>query len=321
MQDTQTNLHFKLRTKQLVATLLVLLSLVSCSKELPKTNIVRVGYMPIAECLPFFVALENGYFNDEGLKIEPLQFPGGSAILEALGSKSVDIGFSNVVSLLYAVNSGLDFKSVWGSNMENIKNPMHALVTKNSAISSPIDLKNKSIAVNTLRNIDHLLIENYLSKYNVKSNEIKLLEIPFPRMPSILNSGDVDAIAVVEPFLSIVVGDGGKVIGKYFSMGKDETLITTYCSSGKWIKDNNKNLHKFIQAMDKAIDYYLNNPVKSKRILAKYTKLTEDRIETISYPTYKKELPSLDDLKAYVQLMNKMGWIQKETNIGGLLYD
>jgi NitT/TauT family transport system substrate-binding protein len=37
---------------------------------------LRIGYWPVAAGLPFFAALEKGYFKEAGLDVEPLKFAG-----------------------------------------------------------------------------------------------------------------------------------------------------------------------------------------------------------------------------------------------------
>jgi NitT/TauT family transport system substrate-binding protein len=98
--------------------LLLTLNLNSCSDS-KKSNTLKVGYIPIADCAQLYVAMEKGYFIDENLNIELLNLPGGAKILEALAGNSVDIGYSNVVSLILARDSGLDFVSLTGGPIED----------------------------------------------------------------------------------------------------------------------------------------------------------------------------------------------------------
>ncbi|MDP1968752.1 MAG: ABC transporter substrate-binding protein, partial [Burkholderiaceae bacterium] len=45
---------------------------------------IRVGYWPIAAGLPFYAAVEKGYFKEAGLDVEPLKFAGAQQIMEAM---------------------------------------------------------------------------------------------------------------------------------------------------------------------------------------------------------------------------------------------
>jgi NitT/TauT family transport system substrate-binding protein len=45
---------------------------------------IRIGYWPIAAGLPFFAAIEKGYFKEAGLDVEPLKFAGAQQVMEAM---------------------------------------------------------------------------------------------------------------------------------------------------------------------------------------------------------------------------------------------
>ena len=55
---------------------------------------IRIGYWPIAAGLPFFAAIEKGYFKEAGLDVEPLKFAGAQQVMEAMLSGRSD-GSSN----------------------------------------------------------------------------------------------------------------------------------------------------------------------------------------------------------------------------------
>ena len=43
-----------------------------------------IGFWPIASGLPFYVAIEKGYFKEAGLDVEPLKFASAQQVMEAL---------------------------------------------------------------------------------------------------------------------------------------------------------------------------------------------------------------------------------------------
>ncbi len=45
---------------------------------------LRIGYWPVAAGLPFFAAVEKGYFKEAGLDVEPLKFAGAQQVMEAM---------------------------------------------------------------------------------------------------------------------------------------------------------------------------------------------------------------------------------------------
>ncbi len=55
---------------------------------------IRIGFWPVAAGLPFFAAIEKGYFKEAGLDVEPLKFAGAQQVMEAMLSGRSD-GSSN----------------------------------------------------------------------------------------------------------------------------------------------------------------------------------------------------------------------------------
>ena len=51
---------------------------------------VRVGYWPIASGLPFFAAIEKGWFKEAGVDVEPIKFAGAQQVMEAMLSGRSD---------------------------------------------------------------------------------------------------------------------------------------------------------------------------------------------------------------------------------------
>ena len=45
---------------------------------------IRIGYWPIAAGLPFYAALEKGYFKEAGLDVEGVKFASAAQIMEAM---------------------------------------------------------------------------------------------------------------------------------------------------------------------------------------------------------------------------------------------
>ena len=58
---------------------------------------IRVGYWPIAAGLPFYAAVELGYFKEAGINVEAVRFAGAQQIMEGMLADRVD-GSANVLS-------------------------------------------------------------------------------------------------------------------------------------------------------------------------------------------------------------------------------
>src|SRR5215218_9679499 len=111
---------------------------------------LKVGVIPIADVAPLYVGIEQGYFKDEGLRIEPQIAEGGAAIATSVMSGDYQFGFSNVVSLATARSKKLPLRIVsQGASGHNSEKDAFdtLLVPKDSDIQEAPDLEGKTVAV------------------------------------------------------------------------------------------------------------------------------------------------------------------------------
>ena len=290
-----------------------------------QSETIRVGYTPIVECLPLFVALELGFFEEAGVRVQTTQFPGDAPTLEAVGAGSIDIGLSNLVSLIFAKAGGRDFVAVWGATIEDKEHTLRQLVVlADSPVRQLADLRGKSIAVNTLKNIDQLLVTKSLAKHGVEADEVRFLEVPFPRMPAVLANGDVDAIAVVEPFLSCSTDEGrGRVVSHYFVEADEQVWVTSYCASRAWVSRNEVALSRFRSAMDSATKYYQENEQNeryAREIMRRHARLSMELAGKMTLPVFSENLPEARGIDSLVGDMSRRGWIDRSIASEEVLY-
>ncbi len=74
------------------------------SKELKKIKVAEVAHTVFYA--PWYVAIEKGFFEDEGLDVEVILTPGADKVTAAVLSKDVDIGFSGSEATIYVYNGG-----------------------------------------------------------------------------------------------------------------------------------------------------------------------------------------------------------------------
>lgn len=161
--------------------------------------VVKIGVAQGALChAPIHAAIENGYFEEEGLKFESVDF-GSTAIQEAIGSGQIDAGFGLVGKFIQPMENGLNIKITSGMHTGCTK----LLVKKDSGIKSVKDLKGKKIGVNGLASSETVTTKRALAKVGVsfseQNPEVEFLVYSTTDLPVALNNGAVDAITVADP--------------------------------------------------------------------------------------------------------------------------
>src|SRR5438552_5308276 len=201
----------------------------------------KLGDMKIVDNAAMFMAMEKGFFKAEGLEIEPVPMAGGAVIVQGVTSGDLQFGWTNVISLYQAHVEGFDFKLVAGG-ATNVKgtNESHAIqVLKSSPIKSAKDLEGKTIAVNTLNNIVHLMAMAWIDKNGANSGKVKFVEVPFPQMEAALGAGKIDAISIHEPFATAAVQKGQtRGLSNPWRDVMPKFLIASWFASEKWNQKN-----------------------------------------------------------------------------------
>lgn len=205
----------------------------SAPKELKKINI---GYFGNTCEAPIFAAYEKGFFEEEGL--DPQMIKGDANTLkDGLATGKIDVTDGLLNQWLKPIESGLNIKFVTGIHTGCIQ----ALASKNSAINTFKDLKGKTVGVPAIGGGPMILVSRLLYKEGIDSQkDVQWKVYPNPELPLALEKGEVDAIALADPFAQIQV-DGGKAKSIYNS-AQDAPFKDEYCClvvlNGKLIEND-----------------------------------------------------------------------------------
>jgi len=275
---------------------------------------IKVGYIPIGDCLQLFVAEDQGYFSAEGLIVEKTAMKGGAVIAPAVESGDIDIGWSNTISIIIAHAKGFDFKYLTsGANeVEGVSRVNSLLVGKGSQIKEFKDLVGKTVAINTFGNINDLSIIALADANEVDIKKIKIVEVPFPEMETALKKGAVDAILTVEPFrlLSISHGSADYLIKSVHKSYGDKIMLGGWFAREAWVGKHPKEIVAFTNAINKASEFIMKNPDKIPDILVKNTKLSDELAKKIELPSFELKFDPAY-LQAMIDFSAKFNFIDK----------
>ncbi len=273
----------------------------------------KLGYMKIVDNAAMFMAMEKGFFKSEGLELETVPMAGGAVIVQGVTSGDLQIGWTNVISLYQAHVEGFDFKLIAGG-ATNVKgtHESHAIqVLKASPIIRAKDLEGKTVAVNTLNNIVHLMAMAWLDKNGASSSKVKFVELPFPQMEAALSGGKVDAISVHEPFATAALGKGqARVLAQPWGDVAPKFLIASWFASEKWLQKNKEMAQAFVRSINRGVDAIHADPQGSRAAMIKWAGLNPDLAGKIGLPVFEKGV-SEKDLQVTIDLTHKYKMISR----------
>ena len=283
----------------------------------------KLGYMKIVDNAAMFMAMEKGFFKAEGLELETVPMAGGALIVQGVTSGDLQIGWTNVISLYQAYVEGFDFKLVAGgaTNVKAKKESHNIQVTKASPIKSAKDLEGKTVAVNTLNNIVHLMAMAWIDKNGGSSVKVKFVELPFPQMEAALSAGKVDAVSVHEPFATAALEKGQtRVLAQPWGDVLPKFLIASWFASEKWLAKNKEVGQAFVRAINRGIDAIQADPEGSRAAMIKWAGLSPDLASKIGLPVFEKGV-SEKDLQATIDLTQKYKLISKSIKAREVISD
>jgi NitT/TauT family transport system substrate-binding protein len=269
-----------------------------------QTTRVKVGVLPISNVAPLYLGIKKGFFRAEHLDVQPAPAQSGNEVAAAMVAGANQFAFLGYVPVMAARSQRLPVKVIANADngADDAKREWTVIVVgKDSPIRSVKDLAGKTIATNAIKGVGEVVIKAALDKRGVDPNSIKLLEIPFPEMPAALARKRVDAIWVPEPFLTQVLGAGGREIeaplttlGKRFPNG-------TYATTEKYLNEHADVVERFARAMNKSSAYATAHPDEARATIPEFTQIPPAVAQKIRLPLWPTEIDraQLQRLAAY----------------------
>jgi NitT/TauT family transport system substrate-binding protein len=284
---------------------------------------VRVGVLPVGDVAPLFLGVEKGFFHAEDLKIEPQFADGGAAIVPAVMSGDLDIGFSNVTSLAIAASELLPVRIIAhgaaaGTDADDA--PDALMVREDSDIRTARDLEGKTVAVNALNNVSTLATNRALERSGVDYRDVEYTEVPYPEIPAAVAAGRVDAAFVVEPFVTDIKRAGGRAILHPMERTERNYTIATYFASERFIEGEPDVLERFVRAVKRSNLYAQRHPDEVRRAVPGYTKTPPETTRVMNLTRWERQLDE-PSIELTARLAERYGYLDEAPAIDELVWD
>lgn len=292
---------------------------------------VRIGYWPIAAGLPFYAAIEKGYFKEAGLDVEALRFAGAQQVMEAVLSDRADgtsngTGSANIaIGELAAPGT---FK-IFCSNPSNVKNVLdEVIVPVNSPAKTMADLSGKRVGSGP--GIQNVTLAKTILERGGATN-VTVVELPIGQHVAALAAGQLDGCYTLEPTGTIGRLNGttrvleAGVIAKYVLGDPMAPWFGGSASlSSAFIKKNPEAAKKFIAAYGKGVEYVRKNNVESRQYLKGYTAIEgalTAEVPLAAYMMYNEFKPSdVAHFQKFFDLFAEKGIFSSRLMVDSMLY-
>ncbi len=199
---------------------------------------------------PQYVALNLGYFKEEGLSVELINGQGADKVMTAVLSGQVDIGFSGPEAVIYVYNEGKEDHAVVFAQLT--KRDGSFLVGREPDTDFKwSDVKGKKIIGGRKGGVPQMTLEYVLKKNGMIPGQDVAVDtsVQFALMAGAFTGGSRDYVTLFEPVASTLEREGkGYIVA---SVGKDsgEIPYTAYYAKKSYIKKNPGIIQKFTNAV------------------------------------------------------------------------
>lgn len=256
---------------------------------------VTVGYIPIFIYAPYYIAIEKGYFREQGIEVELQALQGGAQILTQVVTGNLDTGAGGIgpaalnlaKETLDRGNRELPFVIVSPLHIERPPLTTSLVISprswENGTIRSIADLRGKRVATNDRGAATSYWIGLALATAGLTFKDLaggEPVEVGFAAMPAALERGDIDAAVLGEPLLSAAVAAGTvRVLSDNFLNGEQPTAVFL---NREWANRNPRLAEGYVTALIKAFRDLNGDGWKKDENLAIISKYTNNTpIETL----------------------------------------
>ena len=205
---------------------------------------------------PQYVAINNGYFEENGMKIELSTGQGADAVMTAVLSGQCDIGFAGPEASIYVYNEGKeDYTQVFA---QMTKRDGSFLVAKEDTDNfSWQDLKGKTVIPGRKGGVPYMTLEYVLKKNGINPQTDLILDdsIKFDLMAGAFTSGDAEYVTLFEPTASLTEQEGKGYVVASVGAEAGEIPYTAYFAKKSYIESNEDTIQKFTNAIYKGQQY------------------------------------------------------------------
>jgi NitT/TauT family transport system substrate-binding protein len=218
---------------------------------------LRLASNAADDVTPLLWAQHSGLFAKAGLSVDIQRFNSGSVVTAAVVGRSVEIGKSNLLSLMGARSHGIPLQLVAPGELWLSDKPISAMiVVKDGPIATAKDLNGKTLPAGGLHDLLETASRAWVDANGGDSKTLHFIEMSSSIAPQALIDGRVAAATLSTPYLGTALASGKfRILGRPEDAIAKRFMITGWFASEPTIADNHDALVRFGQVCQQAAAY------------------------------------------------------------------
>jgi NitT/TauT family transport system substrate-binding protein len=266
----------------LLALLILALALLAgCSgsqpTDAPPTNEIqtlKMALLPVMDVLPFHVADQNGYFDQEGVQVELVPVKSAQERDTLMQTGQVDGMLTDLLSPVLFNQQDAQIMVVRTARKVYPGSPLFRILAKpESDVASPVELAGVEIGIaqNTVIEYitDRMLLNAGLAPEQISSQEVSAIPVRF----ELLVNGEIPAATLPDPLASGAMAAGAVPVIDDTSVPDLSQSILTF--SIEVLETKPEAIRKFLKAWELAVAELNSNPGKYRNLLIEKGRVPE----------------------------------------------
>ncbi|MCX6699860.1 MAG: NrtA/SsuA/CpmA family ABC transporter substrate-binding protein [Methanomicrobiales archaeon] len=255
------------------------------------------------------IADEKGYFQKHGLNVTIHAYPAGTYAVKELLAGNADLAYA--AEFVGVANSFQSPDLRFITTTAKINN-LYVIIRSDRGISTPSDLKGKTIAV-PKGSVAEFFLGRYLTLNGMNTSQITVLHLaPADAIKSVV-SGDSDAVVIWEPYAYQTEQQLGRNSTRWRAQSGQFYYWVSYARSDL-IRDKPEVIRKYLRALDEAETFATSHEPETKEILQRRLNMTDESVNS-TLKDYRFVL-SLDQA-LIVEMEDEARWMTEQNMTGG----
>jgi NitT/TauT family transport system substrate-binding protein len=308
----------------LTATLATLVMLAAPAAAQDK---VKVGVFPVSSTLPYFVALERGFFKEQNIETEMVRLIGGPPNVAAMITNQIDA--AAVLVTIEGMNANIKKPGVAmyiSVNSQNKTYQMEQFVArKGLEVKSIAELKGKKI-MSAPGPANVTMAKAALAAVGLKDGDYSIDQLDMGQHVNAMTAGTFDAGYTLEPNASTMRKLGvastieAGVIAHYVLGDPNANAFVGGCAlTSDFIKNRPDVARRFTAAWEKAAKLINENPQEARKHLVKNTFTPDDVVDTVPMVRYfmAKDLTAKDkaEFQKFIDFSVQTGTLTEKVDV------
>jgi NitT/TauT family transport system substrate-binding protein len=282
---------------------------------------ISVSAIASVDSAPLFLGRAKGIFDKQRIDLTISTVQNGAASVSGATRGQFPIGLANTAALLVARSQGADVK-VLANGVSSTGKPgkdfSAILVKDDSPVQSAADLDGVKVAVSQVKSIGDTTVRASIRKAGGDPAKARFVDVPVDQAPAKLAAGEVDAICVAEPYVTVALSQGARIVGWNYADTTPGLTTAMYFTTGKYAAEHADLVRRFTAALVESLEYATAHESQVRQIVTSYLKVDASVPGKMVLPNWPSEVNKAS-VQRIADLARGDGVLTKAVDVESLL--